>query len=49
MFENLHIAHLRALHAPGADERDEQRQHARLQAALLHAHVYPQPGSFLPG
>lgn len=48
LFENLHIAQLRALHAPTGVERSAQRDHARHHCAQLHIHAYPQPGSFMP-
>jgi hypothetical protein len=49
LFDHLHIAHLRALHAPCSDERDTQRANARVCAEALQGVAYPQPGSFLPG
>lgn len=49
LFDNLHVAHMRALHAPSADERDVQRATVRACALRLHGFAYPQPGSFMAG
>jgi hypothetical protein len=49
LFDNLHVAHMRALHSPSADERDTQACLARVEERRVHAIAYPQPGSFLPG
>lgn len=49
LFDNLHVAHLGALHSPSADERDTQRGLARVEEQRVLAIAYPQPGSFLPG
>lgn len=49
LFDNLHVAHMRALHSPNADERDMQRNVACVEEQRVHAIAYPQPGSFLPG
>ncbi|WP_167398486.1 hypothetical protein [Blastomonas natatoria] len=48
LFDNLHVAHLRALHAPTGGERAVQHGHVRRHRERLHVHAYPQPGSFLP-
>lgn len=49
LFDNLHVAHMRALHSPCADERDMQASLARVEDLRVHAIAYPQPGSFMPG
>ncbi len=49
LFDNLHVAHMRALHSPSADERDMQAGLARVEEQRVHAIAYPQPGTFLPG
>lgn len=49
LFDNFHIARMRALHASSAEQRDVDDARARHHATQLHARAYPQPGSFLPG
>lgn len=48
LFDNLHVAQLRALHAPTGDEREAQRGMVRRHRERVLVHAYPQPGSFLP-
>ncbi|MFN3818653.1 MAG: hypothetical protein ACK4R0_06610 [Blastomonas sp.] len=49
LFDDLHVAHMRALHSPSANERDAQRNLACVEERRVHAIAYPQPGSFMPG
>ena len=48
LFDNLHVAQLRALHAPAGTEREALHGLVRRHRERLHIHAYPQPGSYLP-